>query len=744
MAKQGRGLDLSSHDLFQMTPERVQKLRSVFQHTKGIPVARSTLNQAAVESAVEASQSRSFLQGASSVRDGHCYLHFQLPSDISSLSENDGELLPYGWSMFFGKSVTFSLAVQKVGFVSRVHVTKADPAYSFLKSGVFTATFSKGKTLVQARAYDYREPALLLEMFLDTFKLAEAPVPERFSDPIAHFWEVSAQLASTFEPHLSRAMKMSHGWVSAFKKTVKSVSAILTHKVRHLPDAAELARLPELLQEYVRLCSGSQGDWAEASRSIRERLATNEHHFFDVYDALQQAEREAREAALNVRLLICLFQIEIDSAERTACGKRLPWLDMRRRVFDAYDIDREAFPPSAPLEQFWTRLPDDWRCNWGHLLEPGDFPIDPGQLAPDINRFPVAEDVDGALASAHALLEEANANKKWCIPPKALVQLSVGPFEFFELTETEKEVLVVARNRDWEFYCFILDVTDNKCSFHLTSDKSQDDENARARISAAVILLLAAVIRDFWVVEERERVFSAANRQGMRGQCSSTSGATTVVYLPRVQYTGMPDLKNCEDALGHKERRAHFVRSHLRQSAHASPHQIQLAELYGFTVPQGYTFVKSHERGKKQKELIYRSRSALQSLYHALELDTHDRPDWFQFERDVHRLMETLGFSVEHVAASARGDNGVDVYATKGLDLEKVCWVIQCKCYRPSRKVGPSVVRELMGTLVTYPRGTRGMIVTTSSFTGPAIEEAKRNDIRAIDGQEFLALSRHQ
>ncbi|HYV34760.1 MAG TPA: restriction endonuclease [Gemmataceae bacterium] len=109
---------------------------------------------------------------------------------------------------------------------------------------------------------------------------------------------------------------------------------------------------------------------------------------------------------------------------------------------------------------------------------------------------------------------------------------------------------------------------------------------------------------------------------------------------------------------------------------------------------------------------------------------------WFQFERDVYSLMGALGFSVQHVSAAKAGDGGVDVYASKGDDLEEVNWVIQCKCWR--RKVGPSVVQNLIGALADYPAGTRGMIVTTSMFTRQANEKADKHNIRLMDGTEFL------
>jgi restriction endonuclease Mrr len=129
----------------------------------------------------------------------------------------------------------------------------------------------------------------------------------------------------------------------------------------------------------------------------------------------------------------------------------------------------------------------------------------------------------------------------------------------------------------------------------------------------------------------------------------------------------------------------------------------------------------------------------MESLYTVID-GSGNRPDWFQFERELYKVMDSMGFAVEHISTSVRGDNGVDVFATKGDDLEKISWVIQCKCYRPRRKVGPSIVRELVGTLAGYSRGTRGMIATTSSFSRTAISDAERHDIRLIDGAEFLKM----
>lgn len=259
------------------------------------------------------------------------------------------------------------------------------------------------------------------------------------------------------------------------------------------------------------------------------------------------------------------------------------------------------------------------------------------------------------------------------------------------------------------------------------------------KIEAALKLLLSAIVRDFYVVETRESVFSTTQEKQLPVQRLKREGPVTV-YLPRVKSVRSPDIRLCTKELGHKERRAHFVRAHVRKSRFASEHQLILASRYGLQVPEGHTFVRPHRRGQKTRDIIYVSRSALQSLYQAVppRSSKSDAPtDWFRFERDVQELMTRFGFVVDHVGASRSGDHGVDVFARKGSDLEEVSWVIQCKCYSVRQKVGPGIIQALMGALQEYPRGTRGMVVTTSSFTSGARRIATEANIRLMDGEEF-------
>jgi hypothetical protein len=337
-------------------------------------------------------------------------------------------------------------------------------------------------------------------------------------------------------------------------------------------------------------------------------------------------------------------------------------------------------------------------------------------------------------------LDEALAHKKWTIPPGALIELPYGPFKCCQAWEHESpfEVSFVFRNARGEYSLGSVLPSEHFAMLQAVEwYEPTDPRRLTARVAAK--LVMAAIIRDFFVVEQREAVFGSRSNTGRGLPAQRVTGTPRVIYLPRVRYARArsPDLRHSAEVLGHAERRAHAVAAHLRVAQHASSAQLALAARYGFTVPEGRTFVRPHRRGDHEREIVYRSRSALQSLFEAVAAPDGEQGDqWFQFERDVQALLADLGFTVEHVAAPGRGDRGVDLIATKGRDLDAVSWVVQCKCYAPKHRVGPVVIRELVGALESAPRGSKGMVVTTSSFTHQARQVAVEHGIRLMDGAE--------
>jgi|LGOV01.1.fsa_nt_gb HJR/Mrr/RecB family endonuclease len=103
------------------------------------------------------------------------------------------------------------------------------------------------------------------------------------------------------------------------------------------------------------------------------------------------------------------------------------------------------------------------------------------------------------------------------------------------------------------------------------------------------------------------------------------------------------------------------------------------------------------------------------------------------FEELIAELFDGFGFAVE-LTQSTR-DGGRDVIAIGNERIAASKYLIECKRYAESNKVGIQPVRSLYG-VVTNERATKGILVTTSSFTGPAEEFLQRNKW-VLEGRAF-------
>ncbi|MDE2384204.1 MAG: restriction endonuclease [Alphaproteobacteria bacterium] len=114
------------------------------------------------------------------------------------------------------------------------------------------------------------------------------------------------------------------------------------------------------------------------------------------------------------------------------------------------------------------------------------------------------------------------------------------------------------------------------------------------------------------------------------------------------------------------------------------------------------------------------------------------------FEQFVVQLLLAMGYGgtlAEAGRAIGRsGDNGVDgVIDQDTLGLDRV--YVQAKRYAEDVTVGPAEIRDFFGSLDMH-KATKGLFVTTSSFTKSAKETAERlgKRIVLIDGISFAQL----
>lgn len=109
-------------------------------------------------------------------------------------------------------------------------------------------------------------------------------------------------------------------------------------------------------------------------------------------------------------------------------------------------------------------------------------------------------------------------------------------------------------------------------------------------------------------------------------------------------------------------------------------------------------------------------------------LDVIMAMDPYAVERLFLRLLREAGFDdLQHTGGS--GDGGIDGTGVYRISLVSFRVYFQCKRYKGT--VGPGDVRDFRGAM--EGRGERGLLVTTSSFTGGAKDEATRAGAKAID-----------
>ncbi len=118
-----------------------------------------------------------------------------------------------------------------------------------------------------------------------------------------------------------------------------------------------------------------------------------------------------------------------------------------------------------------------------------------------------------------------------------------------------------------------------------------------------------------------------------------------------------------------------------------------------------------------------------------LELTTDlRRVSGHEFELLVGELFRRAGWDVTETAQEGRPDGGVDLRLRRGGEQR----LVQCKQWQAWR-IGVEEVRKLAGTLLREGLdGRAGVLVTSSSFTSTAIDEAKRLGMCLIDGRDLL------
>ena len=90
-----------------------------------------------------------------------------------------------------------------------------------------------------------------------------------------------------------------------------------------------------------------------------------------------------------------------------------------------------------------------------------------------------------------------------------------------------------------------------------------------------------------------------------------------------------------------------------------------------------------------------------------------------EFEEFIAELLHKFGYKVQLNPIGP--DGGVDIIAELEGNIGSELMLVQCKRYKDSKKVGRPIIQQLHSNVYDH-NASSGLVVTTSSFSRPAIE----------------------
>lgn len=121
----------------------------------------------------------------------------------------------------------------------------------------------------------------------------------------------------------------------------------------------------------------------------------------------------------------------------------------------------------------------------------------------------------------------------------------------------------------------------------------------------------------------------------------------------------------------------------------------------------------------------------LRTLGDLLSLTPHE------FEEAVAGVLARSSYRKVRVVGKA-ADLGVDIAC---LDRRGRPVVVQCKRHAPGIAVGSGEVQRFLGS-ITHAGADRGILVTTSRFSAPAVSLAEQHGIELVDGTDLVEMLR--
>ena len=440
------------------------------------------------------------------------------------------------------------------------------------------------------------------------------------------------------------------------------------------------------------------------------------------------------------------------------------------------DDKDSIYDVALPMDWNFVDIKDDYEAFWWFMGLVGREVHGDPEIDRVVDFYPPRLSIEVASKKDHNvladnLLSEAVATRNGVIPPAAFVEVGVKPFIGVHVQEVRDRVYFAWETGNSRYFCCWVEVSDDVFTWKILSNnlaalrerilkngkRTVDDDGVGFNISqqelnamrelegssddqlGALYFLSAAILRDFWVVEQKDSVFMLG-RPRRRRVFGLDRAAVRVIYLPRIKYNKVK-VEQYSGASVHKwEVSKHFVRSHTRNlhEGHvASIKQKVIASLHGVSVKDGTTWIKGYFAGNDAEvSKVYKSRTATKTLVDVMELTRDNNAlrglSWFQFERLCENALRDHGYNI----VDKVGDDGIDILCAK---KDGSFALAQAKHWE--RPIGPGPVRELDGSRNRFIKvnpeagasGVVAILMSSSGFSDKARTDAELLDIQLVD-----------
>jgi hypothetical protein len=451
--------------------------------------------------------------------------------------QSDFDFRPLVWGSKFGSCLRLLLATEKIP--AQATFVPGEKSFDALQSGRIVFVSYRLERVQTIQEFDLASSPEAQSTFKDLIVLcarhhAEIAAADSyiFSTDLVRANSVSVKY---FSKHWTRLEWLQRGWINECDCRSHDAILLISDAKDEITNAFKLPLVRKFTLLYEVLCtlnSSHLSKNAQVSEVISKckRFPLNqlcvELHAFDrelLLSSIHTGDAATIKSTFGVAFAIWNL-LELDP-ELSDWGRLQISFDPQGKEIIPVTIDPYGFPIEKDEDAgcFWgEKLFRTMLSNRDRLLSPSDLLLDLRSYVDGFSAWQFDLDENEAKETITQLLNEAVALREWTIPPNAFCELHIGPFIGAEVIEIGDDVYFIwrsANNRFWDMSVGVVrqDFV-NTGVFRVDTQQGdrkaelQDDRKAELSIQ----LLMSAIIRDFWVVTERQKIFGVKRRRTAR------------------------------------------------------------------------------------------------------------------------------------------------------------------------------------------------------------------------------------